>query len=65
MQCDNCRGVFLDFGELEHILQVESRMMAPPPAPTHHAPAHHAPAWGHHGGHSYHKGGLARLFFTS
>jgi uncharacterized protein len=59
-QCDNCRGIFLDFGELEHITQIESRMMAPPPA--HGAPA---PMYGHHGSHRYHKHGLARMFFTS
>lgn len=57
-QCDNCRGIFLDFGELEHITQLESRIMAPPPA-------HHQPAYGHHGSHKYHKQGLARMFFTS
>jgi Zn-finger nucleic acid-binding protein len=62
-QCDGCRGIFLDFGELEHILQMESRIMAPPPQQVvHHQPA---PVWGQHGSHKYHKQGLARLFFTS
>lgn len=65
-QCDNCRGVFLDFGELEHISQLESRMMAPPPAaPGYPPPQHHVPSYGHHGSHKYHKQGIARLFFSS
>jgi hypothetical protein len=42
-QCDTCRGIFLDFGELESLTQLESRMSAPP-APQHSppAPAHNA-----------------------
>lgn len=70
-QCDNCRGIFLDYGELESLTQLESRMMhqAPPPAP----PAGYAqPAWGaaqppvqHHYYHHGHHGPLARLFFSS
>ena len=30
-QCLNCRGVFLDFGELENITQLEARFVASPP----------------------------------
>lgn len=51
-QCDNCRGIFLDYGELETISRMESQWaqqqhMPPPPAA--------GPAWGapHHGGHHY------------
>ena len=34
-QCDSCRGIFLDFGELESLTQMESRFVqsAPPPQP--------------------------------
>ncbi|GAB2940606.1 TFIIB-type zinc ribbon-containing protein [Streptomyces mayteni] len=78
-QCSGCRGIFLDYGELEHITQLESQWSAqaappPPPAP---APQQHyqqpGPAWGapHGGGHYGHqghhrrKGGMAGLFFSS
>jgi Zn-finger nucleic acid-binding protein len=72
-QCSGCRGIFLDYGELEHITQLEAQWgAAPPPAP----PAPHAPgpAWGapqQHGGHYGHghhgrrRGGLTGLFFSS
>ena len=34
-QCDTCRGIFLDFGELESLTQMENRFAqaAPPPPP--------------------------------
>jgi uncharacterized protein len=51
-QCANCRGIFLDYGELEALTRTESQWAqpAPPPPPY---PQQHAPAWGapHHGGH--------------
>lgn len=32
-QCDSCRGVFLDYGDLESLAQLESQdRSAPPPA---------------------------------
>ncbi|GAA0989127.1 zf-TFIIB domain-containing protein [Acrocarpospora macrocephala] len=51
-QCDNCRGIFLDYGELETLSRMENQWNAAPPPP---APG---PAWGggHHGGHGYHHG---------
>ncbi|MGP3930368.1 TFIIB-type zinc ribbon-containing protein [Nonomuraea sp. KM88] len=54
-QCDNCRGIFLDYGELETLSRMESQYhSAPPPAPG------PGPAWGAphggHGGHYGHKG---------
>ncbi|MET7506097.1 zf-TFIIB domain-containing protein [Streptomyces albidoflavus] len=67
-QCGGCRGIFLDYGELEALTRLESQwsQQAPPPAapPAPHAPqpphgqaypAPPAPAWGapHHGGHHY------------
>ncbi len=59
-QCLNCRGVFLDFGELEHITQLESQMMQPPPQAY-----GHGPGWGTYRGHTYRRHGFASLFFSS
>lgn len=62
-QCDSCRGIFLDFGELEALTQLENRFAAaPPPQPQQQG---YGPAWGSHGGHRYRKGGFGRLFFSS
>ena len=49
-QCDGCRGIFLDFGELEQIVNAEHAYYgqsagAPPP----YRPAGPAPAAPHHG----------------
>ena len=65
-QCDSCRGVFLDYGELEHLTQLESQwsQQAPPPAPMHGGPAWGAPQYGH-GGHHGHKRGFGRMLFSS
>ncbi|MEV0172316.1 zf-TFIIB domain-containing protein [Streptomyces sp. NPDC050803] len=62
-QCSGCRGIFLDYGELEALTRLESQWTQPappaPPAPQAYpaapvAPA--APAWGApHGGHYGHK----------
>ena len=78
-QCESCRGIFLDFGELEALAKIEARLtqpVAPPPAaypptgyPAAPPPAYpsygHGPSWGHHGSHHYRRGGLSRLFFSS
>jgi uncharacterized protein len=62
-QCGNCRGIFLDYGELEALTQLEGSWHQPgpppqayPPAPGYQQPP--APAWGapHHGGHGGHGG---------
>jgi Zn-finger nucleic acid-binding protein len=61
-QCGNCRGVFLDYGELEALTRLEGQWSQPaPPSQPYpgqqaHAPQPHAPAWGapHHGGHHGH-----------
>ncbi|MFD6478464.1 zf-TFIIB domain-containing protein [Streptomyces anulatus] len=77
-QCSGCRGIFLDYGELESLTRLESQwsQQAPPapPAPQAYpaAPAAHAPAWGapQQGGHGGHYGhhrqkGFGRMLFSS
>lgn len=77
-QCDGCRGVFLDYGELESITRLEAQLHTPPPVAPPPPPAHYPaqPAWGaapqvhhHHGGHGYYghrkHHGLSGLFFSS
>ncbi|MFJ4965566.1 hypothetical protein EES43_03990 [Streptomyces sp. ADI96-02] len=74
-QCSGCRGIFLDYGELESLTRLESQwsQQAPPapPAPQAYpaAPAAHAPAWGapHQGGHYGHhrQKGFGRMLFSS
>ncbi|MFF3290145.1 zf-TFIIB domain-containing protein [Streptomyces sp. NPDC003023] len=74
-QCSGCRGIFLDYGELESLTRLESQwtQQAPPapPAPQAYpaAPAPAAPAWGapHHGGHHGHhrQRGFGRMLFSS
>jgi uncharacterized protein len=63
-QCDNCRGIFLDYGELEALTRLESQWTGgavPPPPPA--APAYGQPAWGAgHGSHGYHGHGHRRSF---
>ncbi|WP_199552956.1 zf-TFIIB domain-containing protein [Streptomyces sp. N35] len=74
-QCSGCRGIFLDYGELESLTRLESQwsQQVPPPAP---APAPPGPAWGtpHHGGnqgghyghHGHHKNkNFGRMLFSS
>lgn len=79
-QCDKCRGIFLDFGELEALTQLENRFVGaspalpPMPAPQQphpqqayqsHPQQAYGPAWGNHRGKKYRKGGFGRLFFSS
>lgn len=76
-QCSGCRGIFLDYGELEALTRLESQWnghqppQAPPAAPAY--PAAPAPAWGaphagHHGhghhGHKRHKS-FGHMLFSS
>lgn len=73
-QCSNCRGIFLDYGELESLTRLESQWTQPgppPPAAPQAYPA--APAWGaphggqhggHYGGHHRQKG-FGRMLFSS
>ncbi|MFG2619682.1 zf-TFIIB domain-containing protein [Streptomyces sp. NPDC048507] len=63
-QCSGCRGIFLDYGELEALTRLESQYttqqygQVPPPAapPAPYPVQHAAPAWGapQHGGHHGH-----------
>ncbi|MFD6802260.1 zf-TFIIB domain-containing protein [Streptomyces cyaneofuscatus] len=79
-QCSGCRGIFLDYGELESLTRLESQwaQQAPPPPPAPQAypqaaPPAHAPAWGapqygqQHGGHHGHRRqkGFGRMLFSS
>ncbi|XXT14870.1 zf-TFIIB domain-containing protein [Sorangium sp. So ce429] len=67
-QCDGCRGIFLDYGELEALSRLESQWAPPPQPPMHGVPvAPQAPAWGaphHHYGHKKHKS-FAKMLFSS
>ncbi|WP_141736762.1 zf-TFIIB domain-containing protein [Oligoflexus tunisiensis] len=68
-QCDNCRGIFLDYGELETLSQLQNQwvqQMPPPPAQP--MPGH--PPWGapqpHYAHpHYYKKRGLMGMLFSS
>jgi Zn-finger nucleic acid-binding protein len=77
-QCDTCRGIFLDFGELESLTQMENRFVqaAPPPPPQQaspqqgyggydYGPGDYGPGWGHRGNKHYRKQGFGRLFVSS
>ncbi|WP_406413279.1 zf-TFIIB domain-containing protein [Streptomyces halstedii] len=80
-QCGGCRGIFLDYGELESLTRLEAQwtQQAPPapPAPQAYPPAQQpypaalAPAWGaapHQGGHygGHHRHkSFGRMLFSS
>jgi hypothetical protein len=79
-QCDNCRGIFLDYGELESLSQLEAgyaqqqyappppQAPPPPPPPPHGGPGWGAPAphYGHGYGHGYgRRRGFGRFLFSS
>jgi Zn-finger nucleic acid-binding protein len=66
-QCSGCRGIFLDYGELEALTRVESQWSQPAPPPQAY-PTAPAPAWGHggHGHHGHHRNrGFAHMLFSS
>lgn len=58
-QCSGCRGIFLDYGELESLTRLEAQWSQPappaPPAAPQAYPAAQAPVWGapQHGGHGH------------
>lgn len=73
-QCTDCRGIFLDYGELENITQMENQWAQQEPPPyvgppqQQYAPApqqYDQPGWGrqpHHGGR---RRGFSRMLFSS
>ncbi len=61
-QCETCRGIFLDYGELEHLSQMEAQFQG---SPMHGGPAWGAPHHGHHGHHGHHERGWAHMLFSS
>lgn len=72
-QCDGCRGIFLDYGELEALTRLESQWSqpaAPPPAapqapqPYQSGPGWGAPQHGHHHGYRRKKS-FGRMLFSS
>ncbi|WP_081241521.1 zf-TFIIB domain-containing protein [Streptomyces viridosporus] len=73
-QCSGCRGIFLDYGELESLTRLEAQWSQPaPPAPpaapqaypaTPQPPAWGAPHGGHYGHHGRHKS-FGRMLFSS
>ncbi|KIF70722.1 hypothetical protein HY68_22390 [Streptomyces sp. AcH 505] len=74
-QCSGCRGIFLDYGELETLTRLESQWSQQPPMqqpmpPQAYPAAGHAPAWGaphgggHYGGH-HHKKSFGHMLFSS
>ncbi|GGO71286.1 TFIIB-type zinc ribbon-containing protein [Nonomuraea cavernae] len=66
-QCDNCRGIFLDYGELESLTQMESSWHSTPPPPAPGGPAWGAPRHGgpHYGGHHHRKNSWVGMLFSS
>ncbi|MDY6869239.1 MAG: zf-TFIIB domain-containing protein [Actinomycetota bacterium] len=74
-QCDTCRGIFLDLGELEALTEMENRFVQaapppPPPPPGSYGAGYgsgygYGPGWRHRGNKHYRKQGFARLFFSS
>ncbi|MFJ2032031.1 zf-TFIIB domain-containing protein [Streptosporangium sp. NPDC087985] len=67
-QCDNCRGIFLDYGELETLTRMESQWSqshaAASPPPAHGAPAWGAPQHGGSYGHHRQRSWVGMLFST-
>ncbi|MEV4572261.1 zf-TFIIB domain-containing protein [Nonomuraea jabiensis] len=64
-QCDNCRGIFLDYGELETLTRMESQYHAAPPPPPAPGPAWGAPHGGHYGGHHHRQRSWVGMLFST
>jgi uncharacterized protein len=64
-QCDRCRGIFLDYGELEALTRIEAQWTQQPgpygPGPV--PPAWGTPQHGHHGKQRHR--GIGRMLFSS
>jgi Zn-finger nucleic acid-binding protein len=62
-QCEQCRGIFLDYGELEALSRIESQWVQPaPPPPAAHGPVYHQPHYGHHG---HHQKSMFHMLFST
>lgn len=60
-QCGDCRGIFLDRGELDHLLDAESRYNQTPPTPPSGYPSDNPqPQYGGHYGEDKHHGHRGR-----
>ncbi len=69
-QCDSCRGIFLDFGELEALTRLEGQFAGPPPQAYQQQQYPPQPGWGGQVGHGYghghrRRGGFGSLFYSS
>ncbi len=53
--CPQCRGVWLDRGELDKIIERSAREQAPPPQPQQSYRPDRAPPQQHYGNQGYHK----------
>ncbi|MEU3553984.1 zf-TFIIB domain-containing protein [Streptomyces fragilis] len=65
-QCSGCRGIFLDYGELETLTRLEAQWAQPAPPAAPGAPAWGAPHAGHHGHGGHHRPhSFGRMLFSS
>ena len=75
-QCEGCRGIFLDYGEIEALTQIQNQWVQQMPNSTHVAPPPPIqpmqPAWGGHtqqhyqqNQHYYKKRGFLGMLFSS
>ncbi|MER5999540.1 zf-TFIIB domain-containing protein [Nonomuraea sp. NPDC051941] len=65
-QCDNCRGIFLDYGELETLTRMETQYHTSPPPPPAPGPAWGAPhGGGHYGGHHHRQRSWVGMLFST
>lgn len=69
-QCSGCRGIFLDYGELESLTRMEAQWAQPAPPPPAGPQSYQAgPAWGgpyygdHHGHHR--RKSFGQMLFSS
>ena len=73
-QCDNCRGIFLDYGEIEALTQMQNQWVNQGATNTMHSNQHPAqpmqPSWGqspqqHYNPKYYKKRGFLGMLFSS
>jgi uncharacterized protein len=68
-QCEMCRGIFLDYGELEALTRMQQQYVQAPPPPA----AAPAPGWGqqpsvhhhHHGQPHYRQKSMFHMLFST